>query len=211
MRAAQLWLGLCALLAAVFGAAPSALAHVIVSPAESPPGTTQLYTLAVPTETASNNIRVEVQFPRNLAVLQLQAPSGWSVTPETDAPGHIVGAVWNGGSVPSNEFVEVGVLAQNPPSDADLAWSIIQTYADGTETQWIGPETSQFPATVTRVRTPASNVWIAELVAAVAVVVACVSLGFAVYFWWKLRASADARQRRTGWHGAGVTEHGKTA
>jgi uncharacterized protein YcnI len=60
---------------AAFLALPgSASAHIIVEPASSPVATTQLYTIAVPSEKRSDTVKVEIQFPRPLIVLQLQAP-----------------------------------------------------------------------------------------------------------------------------------------
>src|SRR5262245_32394993 len=85
-------------------AAPGPVAgHVIVDPEESLPGATQLYTIAVPSEKQTDTVKVEVQFPRALIVLQLQSPSGWSVTPEKDGSGRISGAIWEGGRAPADQ------------------------------------------------------------------------------------------------------------
>jgi uncharacterized protein YcnI len=156
-------------------------AHVVVAPADSPAGATQLYTLAVPTESAADTVRVEAQFPRGLVVLQLEAPPGWVVTPEKDSGGHILGAVWDGGRTPSGQFGEFGVLAQNPDQATDLSWAVIQTYADGGEAQWIGPPSAQFPAAQSRVLT--SGPPIVEIAAGAALACSLVALVLAGLTW----------------------------
>src|SRR5262249_7858946 len=131
MRFARCALSLATVVLSVVAGVDVAAAHIIVDPAESLVGKTQLYTIVVPSEKRSDTVQVEVQFPRALVVLQLLAPAGWRVAPERGGSGHIVGAVWEGGSVPFEQFMEFGVLAQNPDGAGDLAWSVVQTYADG--------------------------------------------------------------------------------
>ena len=165
-------------------------AHVIVEPAESGPGATQLYTLAVPSERPSETVRIEAQFPRPLVVLQLATPAGWQVTPEKDGAGRILGAVWDGGRTPTGQFVELGVLAQNPEQSSDLSWAVIQTYADGTEAQWIGPPGSQFPAALTRVRGSGFGASTTDLLAAAALVCSLGALALAGLTWRRAPALA---------------------
>ena len=173
---------------AAFLAVPDLVsAHIVVEPASSPVATTQLYTIAVPNEKRSDTVKVEVQFPRALVVLQVQAPAGWRVTPEKDGSGHILGAIWEGGAAGLDEFASFGVLAQNPNGSADLSWSAIQTYADGSEVQWFGPESSQFPATVTRVRDASAELLAAQLVAAAALAVGVSALLATLLLWRRVR------------------------
>ena len=131
--------------------APAAWAHPIVSPDQSPAGSTVRYVLSVPSEKPQATVRIEVQFPRQVRVSQLEPLAGWSITPERDASGRILGAIWEGGRIGAGEFVELAVLADNPPRSEDVAWAAIQTYEDGSEVQWTGSPQSQFPATVTHV------------------------------------------------------------
>ena len=176
-----------ALLAGFLAAPGSAAAHVLVDPISSSVGVTQLYIIVVPTEKRSDTIKVEVQFPRALVVLEIQAPAGWKVTPEKDGSGRILGAVWDGGNAPFEQFATFGVLAQNPNAPADLAWSAIQTFGDSSEVQWIGPENSQFPATMTRVRTPGAEVTVADYLAGGAVLLSIAALTLSVLIWRRLR------------------------
>ena len=129
-----------------------ALAHVEVVPFESAAGATERYGIRVPTEKPIATVRVEVQFPASLRVLDVEAAPGWQVTLQSQADGRLLGAVWDGGSIPAGQFAEFGLRAQNPDGEAQLRWSVIQTYADGSEVQWIGAPNAEFPAATTRVR-----------------------------------------------------------
>jgi len=110
------------------------------------------YGIRVPTEKPVPTVRVEIEFPSGLRVVDLEASPGWQVTVQTESNGRLIGAVWEGGSIPAGQFAEFGLRAQNPERDAQLRWTVIQTYADGTEAQWIGPPNAEFPAATTRVR-----------------------------------------------------------
>jgi uncharacterized protein YcnI len=181
-----------ALLLGLFALPSIAAAHIVIDPLTSTAGATQLYTIAVPSEKRLDTTRVEVQFPRNLVILQLQSPPGWHVTPEKDgSSGRILGAIWEGGSTGPDEFTSFGVLAQNPNEPADLSWSAIQTYADGSEVQWFGPESSQFPATVTRVEA-SPGLPLVGILAACALIVSCAALALSAVIWWRLRGRARA-------------------
>jgi uncharacterized protein YcnI len=151
----------------------AASAHPMVQPAESPRGVTERYAIAVPSEKPLATVRLEVQFPRPLTVTELEAPPGWLVTTEKADTGQIVGAIWQGGSIPAGQFATFGVLAENPNDTTELVWSIIQTYEDGSEVQWTGPESAQFPAARTRIQSaatpgPSDVLAVAALVTAVA-------------------------------------------
>ncbi len=148
----------------------SAEAHVQVWPAESSAGSTQLYHLSVPCEKDVPTVRVEVQFPEGLTVLQVEPISGWSLSIGKDAAGHVSGAVWQGGAILPDQLQEFGVLAANPSGAAQLRWQAIQTYADGSEVQWNGPPSSQQPAAITRINDTRPDV--ALLLAGAALVVA---------------------------------------
>jgi uncharacterized protein YcnI len=175
------------LVLAALAAPTSVAAHVIVDPPDSPAGVTQLYTIAVPSEKNQDTVRVEVQFPRTLVVLQLEAPAGWTVKAETDGSGRILGAMWDGGATHASEFAAFRVLAQNPNDSADLAWTAIQTYADGSEVQWFGPETSQFPGTVTRVRGSGLELSPPLVLGILALVTALAALAFSFAAFWRTR------------------------
>jgi uncharacterized protein YcnI len=128
------------------------VAHITVTPAEAPPATEQRYCIRVPSEKSIPTTALEIQFPDGLEITETDAPPGWRVTAAKGRHGRIIGATWQGGSIPPRQFLEFGVLARNPAAAAELTWKAIQTYQDGSEVHWIGPPRAQFPAAVTRVR-----------------------------------------------------------
>lgn len=150
------------------------LAHVEVVPPESTAGETQRYGLRVPTEKPIPTVRVEVQFPSELRVLDFETLAGWRLSSQTDTSGRPLGAVWEDGSIPAGQFAEFGLRAQNPDREVELRWTVIQTYADGTEVQWVGPTTADFPAAVSHVRQRALLSF-GEMLASIAVVLSLIA------------------------------------
>jgi len=130
---------------AVFG-------HVRISPRESTAGSTQKYTMTVPTERQSPTVRIEATFPEEVTVTSLEAPAGWKVEERKDARGKIAGAIWSGGSIPFAESVNFLLEAKNPPASSRLEWKVIQIYQDGTRSEWTGPENSRTPGPVTIIK-----------------------------------------------------------
>jgi len=137
--------------------AVSAFAHVRVLPRESTPGTTERYTMRVPTERQSSTVRTELEVPKAVTIVSIAPASGWKIEERNDAQGKIVGIVWSGGSIPFAEYREFIFEAKNPPTETKLEWKVIQIYEDGTRSEWTGPETSRSPASVTTIKGAASR------------------------------------------------------
>ena len=130
----------------------SAFGHVRVSPAESAVGAAQRYTVRAPTERQSPTVRLELQVPAAATVTSIGATPGWKVEQQKDTQGKITGVVWSGGAIPFAEFAEFTFEAKNPVTAMKLEWKIIQTYEDGTRSEWTGPEGSRAPSSFTNVR-----------------------------------------------------------
>ena len=129
-------------LAALSGAAA---AHVTIWPKESIAGAHEKYEVRVPNEKDADTVSVEVRFPAGLRVMSFEQKPGWMTEPVRDASGAIIGVRWTGSLAP-HQFTEFGLLAVNPAGAADLGWTAIQTYADGTKVEWSGPAGSKAPA-----------------------------------------------------------------
>lgn len=112
----------------------------------------QRYCIRVPSEKSVPTIGLETEFPANLEVTAIEAPTGWRGTTRKDRQGRIVSASWEGGSIPPGRALEFGVIAQNPQKSTPLVWKTIQKYQDASEVHWIGPPQAQFPAATTQVR-----------------------------------------------------------
>ncbi|MCA1644832.1 MAG: DUF1775 domain-containing protein [Chloroflexi bacterium] len=167
------------------------LAHVEVVPAESGAGETQRYGIRVPSEKPVATIRVEVQFPSTVRVLDFENSAGWQLTFQTDAAGRPVDALWTDGSIAPNQFAEFGLRVRNPDSEADLQWTVIQTYQDGTEVQWVGPPAAEFPAATSRIRRREVLAW-PEVGAGVALVLSIVASIISVLAWRATRTGRGA-------------------
>lgn len=154
-------------------------AHAVVQPAEAPPGAYQRYVLRVPTEREVATTRVEIRFPADVTVVSFADVPGWELEVVTDSTGRIVGAAWTG-TLPPQRFVEFPFVAVNPREDVTIAWPVIQTYAGGEVVEWIGPEDSDTPASVTRV-TAGGDGWPASVwFAAAGLLLAILALGVAL-------------------------------
>ena len=128
-----------------------------VTPREAPADAVQRYCIRVPGEKPIPTIGLEVEFASGLDVTTVEAPPGWRGTAQKDRQGRIVGASWEGGSIPPKYALEFGVFARNPGNPTSLVWRAIQKYQDGSEVHWVGPREAQFPAAVTRVESRRSE------------------------------------------------------
>lgn len=121
-----------------------AVAHVTVWPKESAQGAREKYAFRMPNERETATVRLEATFPEGVKVSAIEQTPGWTVEARRNAAGDITGAVWTG-SLQPGQFVEFGVLAQNPPA-ASISWSFVQTYEGGERVEWTGPAGSKTPA-----------------------------------------------------------------
>jgi uncharacterized protein YcnI len=163
-----------------------AFAHAVVFPKASTLGGYERYVLRVPNEKTTATTRVEIHFPTDVRVTAFEDVPGWTLEVVTDSAKRIVGAVWTG-NLPPQRFVELPFMAANPKEGAALTWPAYQTYADGERVEWTGPEGSKSPASVTtlaaaapRAGAPRSVPEAPRWITWVALVVAFVSLGFAL-------------------------------
>jgi len=165
------------------GALSRVEAHVFVFPAEGPPAVVQRYALLIPTEKAIPTTRIEIQFPAGLRVSEIEAVSGWRSTVQRDREGRIVGAIWEGGLLPSGHFLAIGLLARNPDAPGEMAWKLIQTHQDGSEIHWIGPPSAEFPAAVTAVRRSGDAPGLTAILAGAALIGALLAVAVALLAW----------------------------
>jgi hypothetical protein len=123
----------------------AATAHVTVSPKESAVGAHVKYVVRVPNEKQVDTVAIEIRFPSALRVRSFEQRPGWMTEPIRDASGTLIGVRWRG-SLPPLQFAEFGLLAVNPAAAGELAWSAIQSFADGTKVEWSGAAGSKTPA-----------------------------------------------------------------
>ncbi len=139
---------LATIVAAAGALAPAAAAHSIVLPFSSRPADLQLYTVVVPTESDTPTTEVALKVPEGIDFLLVKDAPGWTVKVER-ANDRIDVIRWTGNS-PPDFYAEFRFIARNPILEGDLPWKITQTYRGGETVRWIGPEGSEFPASITR-------------------------------------------------------------
>ena len=131
--------------ALLLAASTSAPAHVTVWPKESVAGAREMYEIRVPNEKKIDTIVVEVRFPAGLRVTSIEQKPDWRAELLRDSSGQLVGARWTGRLTPE-QFTQFGILAANPANGSELVWTAVQTYADGTRSEWSGAAGSKTPA-----------------------------------------------------------------
>jgi hypothetical protein len=130
-------------------------AHATVWPKATKAGGHERYVVRVPNEKNVPTLRVEIRFPADVRVTSFADVPGWQLEVLTDSAKRIVGAVWTG-TLPPQRFAEFPFVAANPKTEGKLVWPVYQTYAEGPRVDWVGPEGSKAPASVTTIG-PASG------------------------------------------------------
>jgi uncharacterized protein YcnI len=133
--------------ALVFPAA--AFAHAKVSPPVGVANTSQVYTLAVPTEKENaQTTQVEFTPPAGFSIDSFVPSPGWKRVVQQTGSGEeavITKVTWSDGKVPTGEDATFSFLGQ-PSSAKTYTFGVRQTYSDGSVVDWSGPESSDTPA-----------------------------------------------------------------
>ncbi|GGH86109.1 uncharacterized protein YcnI [Pullulanibacillus pueri] len=147
------------LLFSVFLISGVASAHVKVQPYEVAPDSFEKFTVRVPTEKDIPTTKVRVVISNSVDVSSFQPKTGWTYETKTNADGKITEVTWTAdgkGLLPA-QFDEFNVMAHVNKDAKTITWKAYQTYSDGSVVKWIGPEDSEYPASVTKVVASAST------------------------------------------------------
>jgi uncharacterized protein YcnI len=130
-------------------AAATAGAHARISPSVSLAKQLELYSLAVPTEKEGATTRqVVLTLPNGFSIDSFVPTPGWKRVVQQSGSGEsavIEKVTWTGGHTPTGEDSLFQFLAQ-AASAKTYAFSVQQTYSDGSIVNWSGPESSDAPA-----------------------------------------------------------------
>jgi uncharacterized protein YcnI len=142
------WLALLPVVAAL-AFTDSASAHAILSPSTALARSSQVFTLAVPTEKeGATTTQIELTPPKGFGIDSFAAAPGWKRTTDQSGSGEEVEirkVTWAGGSVPTGEAALLQFVGD--VGDAkDYAFKVRQTYSDGTVVDWTGAAGSDTPA-----------------------------------------------------------------
>jgi uncharacterized protein YcnI len=130
-------------------AVPAAFGHANISPPLVKSGVSQVYTLAVPTEKEDvDTTKVELVVPDGFSVDSFEAEDGWDRQVKASGSGEdakIQSVTWSGGKVPTEELAVFRFIAR-PSSAKTYAFTVRQTYSDGSVVEWSGNPDSDTPA-----------------------------------------------------------------
>lgn len=138
---------------------PIVSAHVTINPSESPVNAYEKYGVRVPVEKDINTTELTLNVPSDVNLISILPVLDWDYDIVTNDDGQITSVTWvaNDGGIGPGEFTEFNFIAVNPGEATDLSWEALQTYEDGSVVEWIGPEGSEEPASVTSVVAQSSD------------------------------------------------------
>lgn len=129
--------------------ASGALAHAELSPSVALSESTQLFTLAVPTEEENAfTTRIELTPPSGFSIDSFVPSPGWKRTVRATGSGEdsvVQMVTWAGGHVPTGEDSLFQFLA-TPASSKTYTFAVRQTYSNGKVVDWTGSGSSDTPA-----------------------------------------------------------------
>ena len=142
------WLALLPIAAALVFT-DSAFAHATLSPPTVLAQTSQVFTLAVPTEKAGvTTTQIELTPPAGFQIDSFVAAPGWKRVSDQSGSGEDVAirkVTWSGGSVPTGEAA-ILQFAGDVGTAQDYVFKVRQTYSDGSVVDWSGAAGSDTPA-----------------------------------------------------------------
>jgi uncharacterized protein YcnI len=141
------WLALLPV-AAALAFTDSASAHAILSPSTVLAHSSQVFTLAVPTEKeGATTTQIELTPPAGFGIDSFGAAPGWKRTTDQSGSGEAIEirkVTW-AGAVPSGEAAMLQFVG-DVGAAKDYVFKIRQTYSDGTVVDWTGAAGSDTPA-----------------------------------------------------------------
>lgn len=140
---------LVAVSAVALAAATSAFAHPHISPPVALAQAGELFTLDVPTEKEGvTTTKIVLTLPDGFSIDSFVDAPGWQRQVQSTGSGDssvIQSVTWRGGSVPTDEISHFAFLATAAASKT-YAFSVEQSYSDGSVVNWSGPGSSDSPA-----------------------------------------------------------------
>ena len=139
-----------AVLVATLALAPSAFAHAELFPSQIPSGDGVLLNLAVPNEKEdASTTQIQITMPADFDLEHVAQAPGWTatVTGMKMVDGEMEGGnsiTWKG-KLNGSELAVLGFTGV-PKKAQDYAFTVRQTYSDGSVVMWSGDESSDTPA-----------------------------------------------------------------
>ena len=124
-------------------------AHIMVSPPQSKPGATQGYELRVHNEGKIATTALELDIPKDITVLAIEAPPAGKVEPRKVGD-RIVAFTWTV-TVDPGKYLALKFSAQNPAAETQVTWNVRQHLADGSTVEWSDRPGAAEHAAVTKI------------------------------------------------------------
>jgi uncharacterized protein YcnI len=142
--------------AGALAVAASASAHAHVSPPVVQAGTSNQFTLVVPTEKeGATTTKVELTVPKGFAAGSFEVPPApWKLQVRKTGTGDeaiVQKMTWSGGATPT-DYAAVFRFQGSSKDSKTFAFPVRQTYSDGSVVDWSGPESSDEPAPLVQVK-----------------------------------------------------------
>lgn len=141
----------------------AALAHSVVSPAQTSTSKYENFSLSVPTEKDVPTVGMRLEVSTELDYVTPVVKPGWAIKVTKDAAGKVTQIAWTGGSIPAGQKDFFQFSARTPATSTTLVWKAYQTYRDGTVVAWDrdpskpepGKEKAENPYSMTEVKSDA--------------------------------------------------------
>ena len=120
--------------------------HVTIAPGEVVAGSSQRFTLRVPSERPAATIEIRLEFPAGLGAPRFLSKPGWKYELEKDAAGKVTAVTWKGGEIGPDEFDEFVFTTKAPATPGTIFFKARQTYQGGEVVEWTSQEGEEGPA-----------------------------------------------------------------
>jgi uncharacterized protein YcnI len=141
-----------------------ASAHVVVNPENAIKGTFQEFTVRVPNEKDIPTVKVELDVPAAVDISQFNPVPGWKYDLTKDSSGKITMIIWTstGDGIAASQFEKFTIAGLISKNATAIDWKAHQTYQNGSVVDWVGNDTSDTPAPVTKVNPVPDNVTVSD-------------------------------------------------
>lgn len=173
----------------------NASAHVSVKPVQSVAGSSETYTVTVPTEKNIPTTKVAVRIPSHVEFYSYQPVPGWTAEVSKNSSGHVQIVTWTADrtGIAPGEFQQFQFRALNPKKVGNLAWNAYQTYKDGSIVEWTGKESAETPHATTKIiqTTDAAQDGSSQTLPIIAVILSAIAIVLSVFTLVKIRTKKD--------------------
>jgi uncharacterized protein YcnI len=140
-----------------FSISLSGLAKVSLTPDQSLPNTTQVFTLGVAAVKDSEIVKIKLAIPEGVENVVANVNRGWNIEVKKDGDKYVE-VQWVGGIIPKDQREDFVFEGKTSSKEQGLKWKVYETYRDGVEVVWDQePKSASFDADNKSNETPYIN------------------------------------------------------